>query len=571
MDDEQSNAGSQWWREPQLAVLLLLILAIYFTRLTTLCIRGEEPHRARLAAEILETGEWIVPKQQGEIYLSRPPLQSWPIAWLGLLRGEVDLFSARFPTVVALLLTAVLLYAYGRSFLSPVAAFAAAVAYATMGQVMEIGRLAETESTFTLLIASSLLLWHWGYSRGWSPALTWSLGYSFSALAGLAKGPQGPAYFAAPVFAYLLIQRDWKYLFSRAHLMGMAAFAIVLGSWQLPFYWRTDWESVRGIWTNNAAKRFTENAPSAVVRHLIEYPLEVLGCMLPWSILLIGFFNRPFRETLRPFRSQLLFALTAIAVTFPTVWFATLARGRYFMPIYPCFAVLVGIVVERLATIAEMRPLWTWYTRGLATVLAVLGIVLVAATFAPVGELALWKQPAWFAIAFLAISLLAVVAAWRVDFLVTNRRLYLSTVGVAILLGLFTTGVRINMLGPMSHDPGIDMAKVKRKLPTDAKMVSLGIMHPAFNYHYGKIVPVIDWPRTASDFPEYAGYFCFRRNTGDPERALPFAWNEVGVVKCDRYVNDKRHALVIVGKVRREPADRTARREPKPVSEPSGN
>jgi 4-amino-4-deoxy-L-arabinose transferase-like glycosyltransferase len=571
MDDGQSNSTCRWWREPQLAVLLLLVVAIYFTRLTTLCIRGEETHRARLAAEILETGEWIVPKQQGEIYLSRPPLQSWPIAWLGMLRGEVDLFSARFPTVMAVLLTAVLLYAYGRSFLSPAAAFAAAIAYTTMGQVMEIGRLAETEATFTLLIASSLLLWHWGYSRSWSPTLTWSLGYAFSAMAGLAKGPQGPVYFVAPVFAFLLVQRDWKSLFSRAHLVGIAAFAVVLGAWQVPYFLRTDWESVRGIWMNNASRRFTENSPNAVIRHLVEYPFEVLGCMLPWSILLIGYFNRYFRATLRPFRSQLLFAATVIAVTFPTVWFATLARGRYYMPIYPCFAVLVGIVVERLTTVRELRPLWTWYTRGLALAFSAIGLALVAATFAPVGELSLWKQPAWFAATFLILALGAVIAAWRTAPLLSPQRLFASAVCVAVMLGLFTTGARINMLGPMSHDPGIDMAKVKQHLPADAKMVSFGIMPPAFNYHYGKIVPVIDWPQAADDLPDSADYFCFTRSTGIPDPAFPFAWDEVGVVKCDRYVNDKLHKLVIVGQVHRDPKSRIARRQQASLAEPSGN
>lgn len=558
MDIPQPNTAGRWWREPHLAVLLLLVVAIYFSRLTTLCIRGEEPRRARLAAEILETGEWIVPRQQGEIYLSRPPLQSWPIAWLGQLRGEVDLFSARFPTVLALLLTTVLLYGYGRSFLSSVAAFVTAIAYATMGQVMEIGRLAETESTFTLLIASSLLLWHWGYTRGWSPALTWSLGYAFSALAGLAKGPQGPVYFVAPVFVYLLVQRDWKYLFARGHLVGMAVFAVVLGSWQVPYYLRTDWESVRGIWTNNAAKRFTENSPRDILRHLIAYPLEVLGCMLPWSILLIGYCNRYCRATLRPYRSQLLFAVTVIAVTFPTVWFATLARGRYYMPIYPIFAVLVGIVVERLLTVKELRPLWTWYTRGLAMAFAAMSVVLVAAMFAPLEALILWKQPIWFSLAFFAIAMAGAAAAWRMDLLGSRQRLFLSAVGVAVMLGLFSTGVRINMLGPMSHDPGIDMARVKQSLPADVKLVSFGIMPPAFNYHYGKIVPVVDWPEAVAELPAGVEHFCFVRHSDDPKPVLPFTWSEVGAVKCDRYVDDKRHTLVIVGRVDRPPLAHTA-------------
>ena len=45
--------------------LVLLVLGVYFSRMTALSIRGEESRRARVAYEMLETGDWLVPRVQG--------------------------------------------------------------------------------------------------------------------------------------------------------------------------------------------------------------------------------------------------------------------------------------------------------------------------------------------------------------------------------------------------------------------------------------------------------------------------------------------------------------------------
>ena len=237
-----------WRSAVEVLLLVLLVVGIYFSRMTTLTLRGEETRRAGVAAEILQTGDWIVPRQQGTTYLSRPPVGSWPIAATALLRGKLDVVAIRLPTVMAILLTTLLIYAYGRLYLSRLGAFAAAVAYPTMGQVLQIGRLAETEGLFTLLVASSLLVWHWAYVKRVPGAVTWSLGYALAALAGLTKGPQGPIYFVAATWTFLALKRDWRYLLSGPHLVGIGAFIAVLGSWQIPYYLRTDWESSKGIW-----------------------------------------------------------------------------------------------------------------------------------------------------------------------------------------------------------------------------------------------------------------------------------------------------------------------------------
>ena len=128
-------------REWELLALALVTAAIYGARLTTLPIRGEETRRAEVATEILQTGDWIVPRQQGQPFLSRPPLGSYPIAVLEMLLGTGSLLAVRLPSVIATWLTTILIYGYSRQFLSRLGALTAGFAFATMGMVLQLGRL----------------------------------------------------------------------------------------------------------------------------------------------------------------------------------------------------------------------------------------------------------------------------------------------------------------------------------------------------------------------------------------------------------------------------------------------
>src|SRR5690348_7771356 len=94
--------------ESEWVLLTILALCLYATRLTDLSVRGEESRRGRIAWEMVQSGDWLVPRVQGLPRLSRPPLQYWAIACVGLMRGEVDALAVRIPCVVATVLTVLL-------------------------------------------------------------------------------------------------------------------------------------------------------------------------------------------------------------------------------------------------------------------------------------------------------------------------------------------------------------------------------------------------------------------------------------------------------------------------------
>src|SRR6478672_1221804 len=88
----------RWWHESEVLLLIALVIGAYFVRGADLTIRGEESRWATVAREMIQTGDWVVPRQQGEPFLSRPPLGNWLIALTSLARGQCDAWAVRLPT-----------------------------------------------------------------------------------------------------------------------------------------------------------------------------------------------------------------------------------------------------------------------------------------------------------------------------------------------------------------------------------------------------------------------------------------------------------------------------------------
>src|SRR5439155_17167767 len=210
----------------------------------------------------------------------------------------------------------------------------------------------ETEAVFTFFVSASLLVWHWGYVKQWSDIWIWIAGYGLAALGALAKGPQAPIYFVAVTGMFLIMHREWRRLFSWPHLAGVGVFAGIIACWQIPFFLKLGWPAVRAIWTSDTAMRFSEIRFQAVFEHLVTYPVEILVCTLPWSLFLLGYLSRKLGVASEvghdPGSARMvLFLVVCLGITFPTCWLIPGAHGRYFMPLYPCIAPLVGLVLER--------------------------------------------------------------------------------------------------------------------------------------------------------------------------------------------------------------------------------
>jgi 4-amino-4-deoxy-L-arabinose transferase-like glycosyltransferase len=552
-----SSLGRPWWREAEAGWLVVLVLVAYFARAADLPLRGEEPTRAQIAFEMIEQRDWVAPREQGELFLIRPPLQNWLIAGTSLVLGQRGAGAVRFPSLAATLLTTLLIYGYSRTLLARPAALASGVAFATMGEMLQTGRQAETEALFILLVSSSLLTWHWGQVRRWPSALTWAAGYGLMSLAALTKGMQAPVYFLGAVFGYLLVTGQWRRLFSLGHLVGVLVGAALIALWVVPYYFEAGWPAVHAVWFGDPALRPQIGQLPAVAAHAAVFPFIVFGCMLPWSPLLLLYLSRSIWQP----RPQIIFLAIAVAVAFPTCWLHPGGQSRFFTPLYPCLAVLIGWAIQQ---VAEAEPS-SWLRVARAGYLAVVSGVMIAAAVAVPAvscarrfypELAAWAEPLAVAAGYAAVASALALFTWRAR-RGDQRSLGTAVVSLGIFMVITFTGVITDYRLRRSEDAAVTTARLKEKLPGGQQLVSLGgHTDSLFAYHFG--FPIIlprPWPKTDHDPGSDAAYFSFV-SEGTSRPGLPFPWEEIGTVSLDRNHREPPERVVVVG--RRLPAARVA-------------
>jgi len=542
-------SGVRW----ELLLLVALVGAIYFSRLGAVPFRGEETRWARVAWEMKETGDWIVPRQQGEVFPDRPPLNSWCIALASMATGDMDRVTVRLPTALATLLTVLVLYAYCSQFLSRWGAFAAGLLYATFPQILQLGQFAESDAIFTLCVTSSLLAWHTGYMRKWPSAATWTAGYALAALAGLAKGPQGPIYFAATVVVFLAAKRDWRFLLSRAHLAGLLGFCVLLGAWQIPFTRATGLAATARIWSEGGYLVSTR-VPGAFTRalfdHMASYPLEVFMYLLPWCMLLLLLANGKFRRSLVSASPPVVLPVTFLLLASATCWLVPGTRPRHLMSLYPSAACVVAAVVDRCLVAPAAEP-WNVLLRrfigGLGGVAVLVGMAGVAAgmgaRFLRIGSL---LPPSALTVAYgAAMFAFAAVCLWVKRPESSAWTMTRLTAGAAAI-GLSYTTIGLNHWIQKTANPEPQIVWLRQSVLRGERLVSFGAVPSRFTFFYRDPIEIFPWPKAGEPLDPELRYFCFLKDQAGPR--LPFAWEQMALIWCERSKEDTTHNVVIVGR-----------------------
>jgi 4-amino-4-deoxy-L-arabinose transferase-like glycosyltransferase len=103
--DEQSartNFGA-------LAIIFIVALGCFLPFPSNSPLAGTEAHRAITAHQMVQSGEWLVPRMFGRVYLAKPPLHYWLQATFETLSGKATPFIWRLPSAIEGTLLATLL------------------------------------------------------------------------------------------------------------------------------------------------------------------------------------------------------------------------------------------------------------------------------------------------------------------------------------------------------------------------------------------------------------------------------------------------------------------------------
>src|SRR6185503_8836739 len=324
-------------------------IVIFFFWLGRLALIGpDEPRYAEVAREMFATGDWISPRLCGCLWFEKPVLLYWLAAASYHLFG-VSEFAARFPSVIAAILTMISVYYGLKRAVSERIAYAASIAFVTSGLVIAYARVATPDILLTAAMSVALLS---GYlaatASGRARTAHWVLCFAAMGAAVLAKGLVGIALVVAIFAVYFAAMRQPQFIRWREALIGIAVFLIVAGTWYAPVTFRHGWGFIEEFFIRHHFQRYTSNEFGHPQPFYFFFVIAIAG-IAPWSFFLIPAAAR--LKSLKPGSDKLdaLLVFAWIWVAVPLLFFS--ASGSklpgYILPIFPALAIIIGVELER--------------------------------------------------------------------------------------------------------------------------------------------------------------------------------------------------------------------------------
>ncbi len=381
-----------------LLALLLLAGVLFFIHLGGYDLwPPDEPRFALIAREMMQTGDYLIPRVNGVVYEEKPPLMFWGIALLSAPLGDVNEWTARIPSALAGLVTVVFAYWLARSMFDTRIAFWAALILITTFRFWWEARVGQLDMLLCAWLTMSCYgLWRWHKERRWGFLV---LLYAGMALGAITKGPPG---FIFPFLAVVVFYwRDKKEIKKLHPIVGLILAGIPLAAWLIPARMAASAEHQSGagqMLVSNVFRQTVQrffvgvthaNPPWYYLEHL---PLD----LLPWTLFLPWVAVWAWKR--RKQSDEIRFLLSWILPAFLFFCIAIEKRAIYLLPLYPALAILFSCSINDLLD----NPSGRWLPRlkvawSLCLVAGGAGLILLGYT--PFAE---YWSPWFYPLALLA-------------------------------------------------------------------------------------------------------------------------------------------------------------------------
>jgi len=376
-------------RRVLLFVSLLLLVALYLN-LGIYPLSLEEPRRALIALEILFSGNWLVPTQNGELYFRKPPFYNWLLIFSYKLFGSYSEFATRFFSVTSFVLMGIVFFNFCKKHLNERFAAYSSLFFLVSADILfyfsALGEIDLFYSLITLLVF--IVIYDFGEKKQYYALFFFA--YLLTAIGFLTKGIPSIVFLGISLLAYFLFKKDFKKLFSLPHLIGGVLFIALVGGY---FWGYSLYEDPSGWWstlTSESSERVVNSGFKDVLKHLIIFPLDTLKNLLPIAFFLPFLFRKDFMSVIKK-DAFISFIALIFAANIVLYLISTGAKARYIYALYP---LLIGIFMHFILS-SEVK----WKDRFLK----VLAIVLVILTM--MINVGIYFIPAFEVVAHLEIKI----------------------------------------------------------------------------------------------------------------------------------------------------------------------
>jgi 4-amino-4-deoxy-L-arabinose transferase-like glycosyltransferase len=421
LDVSQATQGHSSDRRALLLVLAfaVVVLAIPLGRAPIW-----EPNNARwvlLARDMLEHGHWFMPEIRGvpNEGLYKPQLFAWAIAVASLPIGHVTEFTAALPSLLSAVAGVAAVFAIGRQLWGIRAGILAGLVLTTTLNYFVFAQqcLADVMMTAAMVWALYFLL-RIRDDSSLRPVLGF---YGCVGTAMLCKGPPGLAALVAAAIA-IGLERGRVGLRMLRPALGGVILAVFALPWVAPYVVGARPTFVHEVVIGEYAQWFL--GPNGLPFRIAHMP-SVLVYFVPWTFFLpaaVIWWRRDKADEGRRF--VLWWTLTLWTLVGLSGWY----RARYFLPVYPGLAILIGEFFARAAPSSVRRPVWLG-----ATAFVIVAVVVLVAMILPLGLSG--EGPVYMPDTFLERALIAVLVGLGIaGVLLTSRRERL--IGLAAVIAI---------------------------------------------------------------------------------------------------------------------------------------
>ena len=308
-----------------------------------------EGRRALAIKEMFTAGSWLLPTQNGELYLTKPPLLYWCSLVISALIGQVNEWTLRLPSAIAAASVALMTYFYTKKHFGALAAlFAIQLLMANVAFVM-LARRVEIEMLLTALCFGALLSairyidnktnHYWIY-----------LSYGLLALAVLTKGPVAMLFVTAPLLVIAVWTKNQQVKEVLTDKIGWLIFTVIALSW----YVAVTVELGPNIWAA-IVKHDMLNKIQAddLAKPLLSY---IAWIATDFLLIIVLFLYQP-KRLWAAHKNKPGFLVLVAACVLPIIIFSIFSNkhAKYLLPIYPVIVILLTIQVSQIFELSTVK------------------------------------------------------------------------------------------------------------------------------------------------------------------------------------------------------------------------
>lgn len=342
-----------------------------------------EPRESIVSYSMIETGNWVLPRNNGGEMAYKPPFFHWCVAAVSVVWGKVTEATSRVPSAIALILMTLSTFCfYHRRNGVRVALVTALVAY-TCFELHRAGANCRVDMVLTALTVGSLYLLYKWYENGLRGVPL--LAILLMGLGTMTKGPVG-SLIPCLVMGCFMILRGVNFFKTFLLLFAWGLLSLIPYAVWFFFAWQQGGQEFLDLmYEENIGRMTSTMGYESCVEPWYYNFITVIAGYVPWTLMLVIslFFlkyrkpSQPatwwhrFSQWIRQMNAVDLFSLTAIVVIFVFYCIPQSKRSVYLMPIYP----FIAYFISRLIRWMERRKLPVVKIYG--SILAVLSILLL--------------------------------------------------------------------------------------------------------------------------------------------------------------------------------------------------